>query len=229
MSRKAKYTSIQKIQACEDYCSGKKSANEIATELRMGKRGDDRVRRWANMYRKYGPIILEESHHNSHYSKELKVQAVEEYLSGSSLQDVCIKYCIRSCEQLRNWILKYNSHKELEDYAPHPEVYMANRKKTTKEERIEIVRYCLDHHLNYSETALKYGCSYSQVYQWVRKYQANGSDALTDNRGQKKDEGELTELEKAQRRIKQLEHENMLKDREIEILKKFEELERRWL
>ena len=52
-----------------------------------------------------------------------------------------------------NWISKYNSHEELKDYDPHPEVYMTKRKKTTCEERKEIVQYSIDHQKDYKGTA----------------------------------------------------------------------------
>ena len=132
-------------------------------------------------------------------------------------------------EQIRQWIAKYNSYEELKDYDPHPEVYMTKRKKTTLEERQEIVQYCLEHNKDYKGTASKYDCSYAQVYQWVRNYEADGIDGLADNRGKRKKEEELTDLEKAQRRIKQLEHQLLLKERENELLKKVDEFERRWL
>ena len=230
MGRKAKYTFEQKLKACEDYLSGHKSASVIAEELSMEKRGKAMVRRWAKMYQANGPDILKETAVNSSYSKEFKTKVVEEYLSGAgSLSDLSAKYRIRSKEQLRNWVSRYNSHRELRDYDPRPEVYMATRKKTTIEERKEIVLYCLDHQLDYKGTALKYGCSYSQVYQWVRNYKGNGEEGLKDKRGIRKKEEELSELEKAQRRIKQLEYELLMKERENELLKKVDEFERRWL
>lgn len=43
MSRKAKYSPEQKVQACIDYLSGQKSAKQITNELHMGKRGDARI------------------------------------------------------------------------------------------------------------------------------------------------------------------------------------------
>ena len=73
---------------------------------------------------------------------------------------------------------------------------MAERKKTTKEERMEIVQYCIDHDRNYKETAVKYGCSYHQVYLWVSKYDRQGTDGLNDNRGHRKKEENLTDKEK---------------------------------
>ena len=229
MGRKTKYTYEEKLQACMDYLSGKRSAKEIADRLQMRKDGPDKVRQWVKQYQTNGPEILQETKTNTTYTKEFKLQVVEEYLSGSgSLRELQVKYKIRSSEQIRRWISKYNSHEELKDYDPHPEVYMTKRKKTTQKERQEIVQYCLDHNKDYKGTALKYDCSYAQVYQWVRNYETRGTDGLADNRGKRKKEEELSELEKAQRRIKQLERQLLLKERENELLKKVDEFERRW-
>lgn len=65
---------------------------------------------------------------------------------------------------LKQWVIKYNSHQELKDYNPIPEAYMTKRKKTTLEERKQIVEYCKNHEWNYKETALKFDCGYAQVY-----------------------------------------------------------------
>jgi len=48
--------------------------------------------------------------------------------------------------------------KELKDYDPNPEVYMADTLKTTFKERLEIVKYRLVHDRDIKETAAKYGC-----------------------------------------------------------------------
>ena len=230
MGRKAKYTYEEKLQACMDYLSRKRSAKEIAENLRMFKNGQKEVRYWVRQYQANGPEILQETKTNKSYTKEFKMQVVEEYLSGCGSMDYLrIKHRIRSSRQIRQWISKYNSHEELRDYDLHPEVYMTKRKKTTQEERKEIVQYCLEHNKDYKGTASKYDCSYAQVYQWVRNYEADGIDGLADNRGKRKKEEELTELERAQRRIKQLEHQLLLKERENELLKKVDEFERRWL
>lgn len=44
------------------------------------------------------------------------------------------------------------------------------RRKTTLEERKEIVDYCINHNRNYKNTAAKFDVSYRQVYSWVKKY-----------------------------------------------------------
>ena len=44
---------------------------------------------------------------------------------------------------------------------------MAKGRKTSKEERVEIVEYCINNERNYKEAADKYKVSYNQVYTWV--------------------------------------------------------------
>ena len=227
MGRKAKYSPEQKVKACEDYLSGRKSALEIKNELGMGTRGEDRVRRWSRMYQTYGASAFEESHHNKSYSKQFKEMVVKEYLAGKgSLKDLSVKYGIPSDETLRQWISSYNNHIELKDYDPKSEVYMAERRKTDLDERLEIVKYCLDHGRNIAGTAALYRCSYAQVYSWVKKYEENGEEGLEDRRGKRRSEEELSDLEKAQRQITKLEREKEEFRRKYELLKKAESLER---
>ncbi|MGN8809595.1 hypothetical protein ACTNED_10070 [Absicoccus porci] len=58
MGRKAKYTFEQKLEVVLDYQSVKKSAADIALELDMGKRGDNRICQWVNLYKANGPEAL---------------------------------------------------------------------------------------------------------------------------------------------------------------------------
>lgn len=57
------------------------------------------------------------------------------------------------------------------------------RRKTTLEERKEIVEYCISHNRDYKNTAVKFDVSYSQIYSWVKKYDTNGETGLTDISG----------------------------------------------
>ena len=230
MGRKLKVSYEDKIKACEDYLSGTASAREIAERLNLRPTSEREVQRWAVRYREYGPESLLPKLKNSSYTKEFKINAVEEYLSGNgSIDDIRNKYQIPSHSTLRKWIAKYNDLKELEDYIPRPEVYtkMAYRKKTTQEEREEIVKYCIEHNKDYKGTAALYDVSYSQVYGWVQKYLEKGTDGLTDKRGKRKDESELTEVEKLRRQNKILEARVRELEMESVLLKKVEEIERR--
>ena len=51
---------------------------------------------------------------------------------------------------------------------------MKKAKKTSPQERLEIVKDCLARERNYGETARRYGCSYQQVRNWVQKYETMG-------------------------------------------------------
>ena len=230
MGRKLKVSYEDKIKACEDYLSGTASAREIAERLNLRPTSEREVQRWAVRYREYGPESLLPKLKNSSYTKEFKINAVEDYLSGNgSIDDIRNKYQIPSHSTLRKWIAKYNDLKELEDYLPRSEVYkkMAYRKKTTQEEREEIVNYCIEHNNDYKGTAAHYDVSYSQVYGWVQKYLEKGTDGLTDKRGKRKDESELTEVEKLRRQNKILEAKIRELEMESVLLKKVEEIERR--
>jgi transposase-like protein len=122
--------------------------------------------------------------------------------------------------------MKYNSHKEIKDYDPKGDVYMTKARKTTFEERLEIVKYCLENGKSYKLAAEHYEQPYHLIYQWVQKYLEQNEQGLTDNRGRNKLEEELSENDKLKRdkdllqaKIKRLEIEN-------ELLKKLQEIER---
>lgn len=224
---KSKFSTEQRVQACQEYISGEKSAAQIANELNLGKRGNSTVQTWARIFQVQGEKAFSTGKGNKSYSREFKVMVVNEYLSGkSSLLGLMVKYNISAKITIQQWIKKYNNHIELKDYDPKPEVYMADTLKTTYEERIDIVKDCLAHNRDIKGIAAKYGCNYAQLYQWVRKYEAVGKEALIDKRGKRRQEDELSELEMAERKIAQLEREKEEYRKKYELLKKAEELER---
>jgi transposase-like protein len=228
MGRTPKYTTKQKVQACEDFLSGKYSTIEIAHKLNMGKEGRCSIYRWINRYRVYGSKCFVHQPHNATYTKEFKEAAIQEYLAGKgSAEDLSIKVNILSPSRLRQWVLMYTEGKETKGYHPKPEVYVAERKKATAEERRQMVDYCLEHNKDYKGTASTYGVSYSQIFTWVRKYLIEGEDGLKDNRGRRKPLEELSEVEQQKRMIEKLERKNKELQMELELLKKLEELERR--
>ena len=104
---------------------------------------------------------------------------------------------------------------------------MTNGRKTTLEERIEIVGYCIENGKDYGKTIEKYQTSYQQIYSWVKKYEKSGVDKLSDKRGRRKPINEMTEVERLRVELKLLKAENKQKDMEIDILKKVQEVGRR--
>ena len=166
------------------------------------------------------------SHKNKVYSAELKKQAVEEYLSGKGSQrEICKKYGILSKRTLRDWIMWYNGHREFKKRSSAKgEIYMTKGRKTTQEERAEIVAFCIEHNKDYGLTVETYNVSYQQIYAWVRKYEEGGVDKLKDNRGRTKSVEEMTEVEKLKAEMKILEAKNRQLEIENEFIKKLQEL-----
>ena len=162
---------------------------------------------------------------NKKYSKELKVQAVKAYINGEgSIRTIAEEYGI-SKSVVHNLIKWYNSHKEFKERrGAGTEIYMAKGRKTTQEERVEIVAFCIEHGKDYPLTIETYGVSYSQIYAWVKKYEKRGLDGLKDGRGRTKPIEELSETERLQLENKILKAQ--LKDAEMEnkLLKKLREL-----
>jgi transposase-like protein len=183
---------------------------------------------WVYKYEKYGLEGLKESPSWKMYSKELKQAAVQDVLSGNySIREVTRKYEISSTSLLHKWIKKYNSHRELKDTSKGRTNPMTKGRNTTLSERQEIVLHCLENGKDYQKTAETYQVSYQQVYQWVKKYEDGGEEALRDKRGRNKEEIELTPEQKFKLEMKRLASENDRLRAENAFLKKLEEIERR--
>jgi len=183
---------------------------------------------WVYKYEKYGMEGLKESSSWKSYSKETKLAAVQNYLSGEySTREITRKYGISSTSVLRQWIKKYNSHRELKDTSKGRTITMTKGRKTTLNERKEIVLYCIENGKDYQKTAETYQVSYQQVYQWVQKYVDGGEEALKDKRGRKKEVVELSPEQKLKFEMQKLERENERLRAENAFLKKLEEIERR--
>lgn len=79
------------------------------------------------------------------YSPELKLQAVQEYLSGKgSQEELSKKYGLRDRRQLRNWLKVYHAHGDFNSRKNSGGgSYMKQGRDTAQEERIQIVKDCL--------------------------------------------------------------------------------------
>lgn len=104
---------------------------------------------------------------------------------------------------------------------------MTKGRKTTFDERVEIVQYCIAHDHNYAETAAKYSISYQQARNYTVKYEAGGVEALRDRRGRVKPTDEMSELDKLRAENKILRAEKERAEMEASFLKKLDEIERR--
>ncbi len=150
---KRKISVEDKIYAVNLYLDGKESQHRIASMFDVSIAS---VQQWIRNYESMGADAFTLKG-NKKYSKEFKHQAVSDYLAGHGSQDdICKKYGIRSKAKLQIWIKKYNGHEELKSSRTGGRTIMTKGRKTTFEERVEIVQYCIAHNHNYSETAEQY-------------------------------------------------------------------------
>lgn len=225
MSGNRKVSPEEKLRAVYEYMEGKGSLKTIAQKYGIGCTP---FRQWIQKYQAFGESAFIKTGHNASYSVEFKQTVIEDYLAGKgSFLNLAIKYKIPSFETVRRWVLMYNSHKEPKASRTGGSSLMTKGRKTTFEERIEIVQYCIAHNHNYAETAEKYQVSYQQARSYTVKYEAGGVDALKDNRGKRKNPDELSELERLRAEVKLLKAQKERAEMEVSFLKKLEEIERR--
>ena len=222
MSR-SKYSIEEKLRIVQEILAGKISANAAAKKIGAN---DKSVADWVRNYEDEGITALCPKTRNKQYSQEEKEAAVKAYLAGEgSLTQICQRYKIRGAKQLRSWIKVYNGHKDFKRQTGGS--HMTKARKTTIEERIAIAKECIESGYNYGELAIKYQVSYQQVYNWVKKFTAEGEAGLEDRRGQRVvQQVPRTPEEEYKIKIAQLEHENYLLRMERDLLKKVQEIER---
>jgi len=227
MERKPKFSKELKIKACIDYKSGKGSFKSIGESIGVTH---SNLRQWYLTYKIHGEVAFDHSNKNNSYTSDFKHLIVDDYSSGKySLPDLSAKYNI-SHSVIRKWINKRYNGIELKDYEPKGDIYTMKSRKTTFEERLEIVEWVIAHDMSYKEAANKFANNYANIYKWTKAYLANGVDAIKDKkRGPKHkdvvDEDSLSEIDKLKL---ELERERALRKRrefELEVLKKKEEFE----
>ena len=226
---KSKFSKEIKIKACKDYENGTGSFQSIAEEIGVNF---TTLREWYFKYREHGPNAFDATKGNNSYTKEFKLEVIEKYITNKeSYIDLAAKYNIDK-RMVRNWVKKWYNGMEIKDYMPKGDVYTMKSRKTTFEERLEIVKWVVENDMSYKDAADKYGITYALVYKWTKTYIDKGPEALKyKKRGPKSkseiDESFLTEIEKLKLELEKEKALRMRREFELEVLKKKEEIERR--
>lgn len=229
MGKKSQYSIETKIKACKNYEKGKGSFQSIAEELGVNW---TTLREWYFKYREHGVNAFDTTKRNNSYTKEFKLEVIEEYITNKGFyMDLAAKYNIDK-RVVRSWLKKWYNDIEIKDYMPKEDVYTMKSRKTTFEERLDIVKWVIQNNMSYKDAADRYAITYALVYKWTRAYIDKGADASRyQKQGPKPksevDENDLTEVELLKL---ELERERALRKRrefELEVLKKKEELERK--
>ena len=225
MSRRSKLTDEERISAVQEYLNGEGSYRSIARKYGVDHK---LLRVLVGRAQTEGIESIKIRPVNRKYTVETKLAAVQEYLAGKGSQlDICKKYHITDNNILIQWIKCYNNGKDFKKERRRSErgITMKKGRKTTQEERIEIVAFCIENGKDYGLTMEKYGVSYQQIYLWVRKYEEKGIDGLIDRRGKAKPEDELTEADRLRMENKILQAKLKDKEMELKLVKKLIELE----
>lgn len=225
MGRKSQYNYEFKLKAVQMYMHNEGSQRSISKQLGISYHT---LQNWINKYKTFGEEGLLQTHINQRIDKIIKLSAIHDYLSGKgSSIEICQKYKISGNSLLLNWIKVYNSgHKELKTTSSGGNRTMTKARKTTFDERIEIVQFCIANDKDYALTMEKFNVSYQQIYLWVRKYETKGVDGLIDRRGKVKPKSDITEVDRLKAEYKLLEAKNKQLEMEVNVLKKLAEVER---
>ena len=226
MGRKTKYSKELKLEIVKQYLNGE-SPSVLGSLYNIVIHHGKPILEWVNKYKALGETAFDESITNRSYSKDLKEKVIEEYLNGNStFEFLANKYNISTRQIVRSWVLKYNNGIEITDYDPKGDVYTMKSRKTSLEERFEIVNYVLNNKNDYKGAADLYGVPYANVYNWVKKYLEHGEAGLSDLRGRpssnasKKEltveEKQSLEIESLKAKIKRLELHNELLKKKME-------------
>lgn len=216
----------EKLRAVKEYLAMGRGKKYYAEKLNVNKAS---FQQWLSKYLAYGETAFIRTGHNAVYTEDFKQEVVRAYLSGEgSLWELAEKYKIPSKQTISQWILKYNRHEKLKASGNGGRTAMSDGRKTTFEERVEIVEYCISHEHNYTETAEKYGVSYQQARSYTKKYEESGMEGLRDKRGRRKHPDEMNELERLKAENRLLRAEKEQAEMEADFLKKLAEIERKW-
>ena len=134
---RSKHSLELKLHILQLFEKGNYSINELCERYSLNHQT---LYSWKMKYETSGRDGLHEATSWKFYSKELKLAAVEDYIQRNySQREVLAKYEISSTSVLKSWVKKYTSHSEIKDSGKGMSQAMTEERKTTFEERIEIV------------------------------------------------------------------------------------------
>lgn len=215
----------EKLRAVHEHLHENVSLRELTRKYNVGSSS---IRKWIAKHKYGGDAAFLPNRSKKHYSDAFKQEVVQAYLNGEgSLSELSIRFKIPSFETVRKWIMEYNGCKNTQTSDMGGNAIVKQGRKTTYEERVQIVSFCIENNKDYQLTTERYQVSYQQIYSWVRKYESQGIDGLLDQRGRAKPESEMTELEKLRAENRLLKAQNKRQEMEMNFLKKLDEIERR--
>lgn len=220
MKKNKRLSYEEKLLICQLYEKGEGTQRSLASQFGVHR---SVIQILLFKYSKFGAEALRMQQTHQSYTETFKNEVVESYKNGDGgYYDLAIKYRIRNPSLIALWVLGYNNIKTTHSGSGGIDIMS---RKTTLDERVEIVEYLIQNEFDYQGTSMKFEVSYQQVYTWYKKYQVSGVDGLNDKRGRKKKDEELSELEQLRRENERLKKELYLSEAAKEVFKKKRDLE----
>lgn len=134
--------------------------------------GNSQIREWVNTYKEYGEEGLT-NRNRYKYTKEFKIQLVEEYLNTKKgYKKIAKEYGLKSRNQLRDWVGEY---KQFGKESFGREGYNSY----TKDFKLKAVNMYLTTNMSYREVArLLEIRNKTTLTRWVQKYRKEGANAF---------------------------------------------------
>ncbi|WP_261975036.1 IS66 family insertion sequence element accessory protein TnpA, partial [Lactiplantibacillus plantarum] len=147
---RSRYTLAEKLALITEFQSSSLSITAFSKQHGLDHHT---IGQWELRLQRDGINGLMATTKNQHYSKAFKQMIIQAYLNGEgTLQELTNKYQMRSTSQLRNWLIKYNRDQTVTASPSRKQVPKMNR-KTTFNERVEIVEWINKGNHSYSEAA----------------------------------------------------------------------------
>ena len=221
------YSKSVKLRACEDYKNGVGTFTSIGRKIGSHR---ETVRQWWLKYENVGESAFDKVTLVQNYPDDIRSEIINKYLEGNeSAKVIGAKYNING-STIINWINKYYYSNEDDSTTKGDNITMKS-KKTTFEERLEIVSWVIDNKMNSKEASRKFDVNYTTIRGWVEKYLKDGSEGLVyKKRGKKvvaKDIDSLSEIDKLKYELEKERELRKQREFEIEVLKKKEEFEKK--
>lgn len=140
---KSRFTPQERLKIVKEYLDGNTSYIKLGRKYRID---ESCIRQWIAKYKAFGENAFELGSNNERYTAGFKQQVAEAYLRGEgSYRDISVAFKIHSDSTVLQWVSQYNNHIKLTDSRPEGVTDMVKIKgrKTTFEERIDIVEDCI--------------------------------------------------------------------------------------
>ena len=158
---------LNKLEAVQTVLNNQASISAVSKDFSAAQSS---LRDWIRKYKKWGVNRIRPYKIVGNYPPQIKHDAVIDVVkNGLLISEVLQKYDISDRLVLRNWIRLYNERKQWKPKRLGLSSIKSGR-STSFTERIEIGEYTLKHGRDYQAAIQKYGISYQQIYNWLKRW-----------------------------------------------------------